>query len=384
MPRHDVRPAPSREAGGTGTEVDGGFTVFVALRDLRFAKGRFALMGAVVLLITLLVTMLSGLTEGLARDSGSAVANLPADRVVLSGDSFTTSRIDQRTLQGWRDVPGVRAEPLGIGMNRLGEGTPVALFGVDPGRGNAGGADAGGAGAGGAGAGGAVPPSGQVMLSRGLARETGLKPGATAEIAGRSFTVAGVGGEASYSHSPVAWLRMDDWKAADPQGSSVLLLHITGDPDLGAADRRLGTTTLTPGDAVSKIPSYSAENGSLQLMRGFLFVISALVIGAFFTVWTIQRRADVAVLKALGASTGYLLRDALAQAVLVLLAGAGLGGAIGAAAGLALGGAVPFVVSAATTAVPVGVMIVLGAAGAALAIRKITSVDPLTALGAAR
>ncbi|WP_338071280.1 FtsX-like permease family protein [Actinomadura bangladeshensis] len=349
--------------------MDGGFTVFVALRDLRFAKGRFALMGAVVLLITLLVTMLSGLTEGLARDSGSAIANLPADRVVLNGDSFTTSRIDQRTLQGWQDVPGVRAEPLGIGMNRLGEGTPVALFGVDVGLVDAG-RDA--------------PPPGQVTLSRDLARDTGLKPGDTAEIAGRSFTVAGVGGEASYSHSPVAWLRMDDWKAADPQGSSVLLLHITGDPDLGAADRRLGTTTLAPGDAVSKIPSYSAENGSLQLMRGFLFAISALVIGAFFTVWTIQRRADVAVLKALGASTGYLLRDALAQAVLVLLAGAGLGGAIGAAAGLALGGAVPFVVSAATTAAPVAVMIVLGAAGAALAIRKITSVDPLTALGAAR
>lgn len=358
------RPVPRGEAGGTGTELDGGFTVFVALRDLRFAKGRFALMGAVVLLITLLVTMLSGLTEGLARDSGSAIANLPADRVVLNGDSFTTSRIDQRTLQGWQDVPGVRAEPLGIGMNRLGEGTPVALFGVDAGK------DA--------------PPPGQVTLSRDLAEETGLKPGATAEIAGRSFTVAGVGGAASYSHNPVAWLRMDDWKAADPQGSSVLLLHVTGDPDLGAADRRLGTTALTPGDAVSKIPSYAAENGSLQLMRGFLFAISALVIGAFFTVWTIQRRGDVAVLKALGASTGYLLRDALAQAVLVLLAGAGLGGAIGAAAGLALGGAVPFVVSAGTTAFPVAAMIALGAAGAALAIRKITSVDPLTALGAAR
>ena len=37
-------------------------------------------------------------------------------------------------------------------------------------------------------------------------------------------------------------------------------------------------------------------------MRGFLFVISALVVGAFFTVWTIQRSGDIAVLKALGAS----------------------------------------------------------------------------------
>ncbi len=119
-------------------------------------------------------------------------------------------------------------------------------------------------------------------------------------------------------------------------------------------------------------------------MRGFLFAISALVIGAFFTVWTIQRRGDVAVLKALGASTRYLLRDALAQAVLVLLLGAGIGGALGAGMGAPAEGTVPFVLSATTTVLPVAVMILLGVTGAALAIRKITSVDPLIALGASR
>ncbi|WP_433229097.1 FtsX-like permease family protein [Actinomadura formosensis] len=349
------------------TTYPGENTVFVALRDLRFAKGRFALMGSVVLLITLLVTMLSGLTEGLARDSGSAVANLPADHIVFGGGeaSFANSRIEQNTLRGWQDVPGVRAEPLGISMGRLSygaSGTPVALFGAESG----------------------APAAGQIVLSSELAGATGLKPGAEVEISGRPFTVARTAGSASYSHSPVAWMPLGDWQAINRQPATVLLLHTTGDPDLRAGDARLGTTTVARQDARSAIPSYAAENGSLQLMRGFLFVISALVIGAFFTVWTIQRRGDVAVLKALGASTGYLLRDALAQAVLVLLAGAGLGGAIGAAGGLVIGDGVPFVVSAATTLVPVAVMILLGAAGAALAIRKITSVDPLTALGAAR
>lgn len=86
-----------------------------------------------------------------------------------------------------------------------------------------------------------------------------------------------------------------------------------------------GTKTFTKGDALTAIGSYRAENGSLQLMRGFLFVISALVTGAFFTVWTIQRAPDIAVLKALGASTPYLLRDALGQAVFLLAAGTLLG-----------------------------------------------------------
>ncbi|WP_339156743.1 FtsX-like permease family protein [Actinomadura luteofluorescens] len=351
--------------------------MFVALRDLRFAKGRFALMGSVVLLITLLVTMLSGLTAGLARDSASAIEDLPADHIVFGGEtSFAGSRIDRAAASGWQDVAGVKAEPLGVSMGRMSfgpsgdRGAPAALFGVAPGNR-------------------AHPPApGQIVLSAELADSTGLAAGDRVDVLGHGLTVAGTGGASSYSHAPVAWLGIDDWRALEPGGgdraATVLLLRETGHADLGAADRRLGTTTLAQGDAKSAIPSFSSENGSLQLMRGFLFAISALVIGAFFTVWTIQRRGDVAVLKALGASTGYLLRDALAQAVLVLLAGAGLGGAVGGLAGLAIGDGVPFVVSAATTVLPVAVMIALGAAGAALAIRKITSVDPLTALGAAR
>ncbi|SEQ95908.1 putative ABC transport system permease protein [Streptomyces radiopugnans] len=65
--------------------------------------------------------------------------------------------------------------------------------------------------------------------------------------------------------------------------------------------------------SLSAIGSYTSEDGSLQLMRGFLFALSAPVVGAFCTVWTIQRSGDVAVLKALGASTEGLLKDVLAR-----------------------------------------------------------------------
>ncbi|MFE2145280.1 ABC transporter permease, partial [Streptomyces sp. NPDC059456] len=58
--------------------------MFVAWRDLRFAKGRFALMGSVVLLITLLVGLLSGLTAGLARENISAVTGLPAGHLAFA------------------------------------------------------------------------------------------------------------------------------------------------------------------------------------------------------------------------------------------------------------------------------------------------------------
>ncbi|MFE3454189.1 ABC transporter permease [Nonomuraea sp. NPDC059194] len=356
--------------------------MFVALRDLRFAKGRFALMGTVVFLITLLVTMLSGLTAGLAQENISAVENLSADHIVFdSGEkpAFGDSRITDADWKDWQKVPGVTAERLGVSMSRIAYGddqsSGVALFGVKPG---------------GELAEGQKVDTGKVVLSAALATDSGLKAGDTVQISGKDFTVAGARGEASYSHIPVAWISIGDWEwMSQQQGgadtvATVLALRTSGDPDLAATDTKLGTTTVPLSDAPAAIGSFSSENGSLQLMRGFLFAISALVIGAFFTVWTIQRRGDVAVLKALGASSGYLLRDALAQAVIVLLLGAGVGGALGAALGALAEGTVPFVLSVATTVVPVAVMILLGAVGAALAIRKITSVDPLIALGASR
>jgi putative ABC transport system permease protein len=102
-------------------------------------------------------------------------------------------------------------------------------------------------------------------------------------------------------------------------------------------------------------------------------------------VWTVQRRPDIAVLKAVGASSGYLVRDALGQALILLLLGTFTGAAIGLLGGALLsGGGMPFTLGAATVAVPVLAMVLLGLLGAALAVRRITSVDPLTALGANR
>ncbi|OKI61941.1 ABC transporter permease [Streptomyces sp. MJM1172] len=370
--------------------------MFVAWRDLRFAKGRFALMGSVVLLITLLVGLLSGLTSGLARENVSAITGLPATHLAFAapaGDqkvSFTSSQVPESAWRAWRERPGVTsAEPLGIRTTNAvaGERTAaVSVFGVEP-------------------AGRLAPKrpapgtpgapglaQGSVVLTEKAAEELGgLAAGGKVRIGSLELTVAAVSGTAAYSHTPVVWTDLRDWQRIGNPGASpdtlatVIALDTTGTADLAAGDEAAATQALTVDEALGAIGSYQAENGSLQLMRGFLFAISALVIGAFFTVWTIQRSGDIAVLKALGASTPYLLRDALGQAVVMLAAGTGLGTALAAGFGaLISGGAVPFVLDAATVLLPAAIMIVLGALGAALSIRRITAVDPLTALGSAR
>ncbi|MGC0327569.1 putative ABC transport system permease protein [Streptomyces sp. SAI-170] len=362
--------------------------MFVAWRDLRFAKGRFALMGTVVVLITLLVGLLSGLTAGLGRQNVSAITGLPADRIAFQrvgggGElSYADSTVTERQWRHWSAAPGVTgAEPLGITTTKAtaaDRSAGVSAFGVRPGSRLA-------------------PDSDRlsdrtVVLSAPAADELGLRPGDSLTLAGRRLTVAAVRGDAYFSHTPVVWTTLATWRTvAPPAGpedgptATVIALNTTSGVDVAAVDRRAGTRTVPLGDSLSAIGSYASENGSLQLMRGFLFAISALVVGAFFTVWTIQRSADVAVLKALGAPTAHLLKDALGQAVVLLAGGTLAGTALAVALGaFVVGGAVPFVLSPGTVLIPAGVMIALGVVGAALSVRRITSVDPLTALGSAR
>ncbi|WP_434448829.1 ABC transporter permease [Lentzea sp. E54] len=359
--------------------------MFVAWRDLKFAKGRFVLMGTVIVLITLLVGLLSGLTAGLGRQNVSAITGLPADRIAFAAPSggqdlsYANSAVDETQWRRWAATPGVTsAEPLGITTTKAAAGdrsAGVSAFGVRPGS--------------------ALAPDGELgehsaVLSTTAAEDLGVLPGDSLTLAGQQLTVAAVAGDAFFSHTPVVWTSLEVWRKIAPAGgdspaATVIALSTTSALDVTATDQAVGTKTVSTDDSLSAIGSYTSENGSLQLMRGFLFAISALVIGAFFTVWTIQRSGDIAVLKALGATTTGLLKDALGQAVVLLAGGTLIGTGLAAALGAVISGsAVPFVLTPATMLVPAAVMILLGASGAALSVRRITSVDPLTALGGVR
>lgn len=356
--------------------------MFVALRDLRFARGRFLLIGSVVALITVLVGFLSGLTGGLATQNVSAVLGLPGDRIVFSapaagdgGPSFSDSSITEQQAAAWADTDGVTAaQPVGISQTR-GETdsarAAIAVFGVEPDF------DAT-----------APTKDGQISLSDPAADALDAGVGDDVTIAGSTFRVAEVGGDGWYSHTPVVQMTLDDWQrysaATGAPDAYATVLAVSGSPDWDAVDAEQATVSETPIGSLTALSAFRSEIGSLLLMVAMLFGISGLVIGAFFTVWTMQRKGDVAVLKALGASTRSLIRDSLGQALLVLVAGIGVGLGVVALLGTLAGGALPFMLNPLTTLLPGAIMVVLGLAGAAFALRSVTSADPLTALGSNR
>ena len=359
--------------------------MFVALRDLRHARGRFALMLVVITLITFLVTFLASLTAGLSRESTSAITRLPADHLAFAmpdpGDApeFTASTVTADQWKTWAAAPGVvHADPLGVATTRAESSTTtvaVTALGVEPGS--------------------ALLPAGSepladgtILLSAAAASDLSAGVGDPVRVGGQDFRVGAVlDVELSFAHTPVAWTTLDDWQAIGAPGAAgttatVVALTLDANAAIADTDAAAGTTTVTTNQARSAIGSFSSENGSLTLMQVFLMAISALVVGAFFTVWTISRAGDVAVLKALGAPTGYLLRDAIGQAAVVLVLGVGVGTVLAAAGAALLSGVVPVVVGAATTLVPAVLLVLMGLVGASLAILRITRVDPHAALAA--
>lgn len=349
--------------------------MFVALRDLRAARGRFLLITLVVTMVALLVSFLSGLTAGLAHQNISALERLAGGSVVFADTgadpSFDSSALTSEQVERWQRAGG-SVDPVGISRSQaVREGSApaqVAIFGVD---GKAFGNEV------------ATGP-GTVVLSQAAAEDLSAGAGDRVSIGGGIFTVAAVGDDDWYAHTPVVWTTLSDWQQLDPRGGAATILVASGVPDTGAVNSAAHTRTTSVDGALQAIGSYRAENGSLTLMTVMLFVISALVIGAFFTVWTIQRTADIATLKALGATTTALVRDALGQALIVLLFGVGVGVGVTALAGAFIGGTVPFVLSAATTVVPALALIGLGLLGAVFALRFLATTDPLTALNQSR
>lgn len=114
--------------------------MFVALRDLRAARGRFLLIGSVVTLVALLVSFLSGLTAGLAHQNISAVEAIRADAVVFADTgaqpSFDASALTGAQIDAWRQAAGPdgTVDPIGIshGQAAVAGRAPaqVALFGA--------------------------------------------------------------------------------------------------------------------------------------------------------------------------------------------------------------------------------------------------------------
>lgn len=379
--------------------------MFLAWRELVFARGRFGLMGGVVALVAVLGVMLSGLSSGLVNDGVSGLKKLPVTSFAFGENTsidsgFSRSVVDRDQLAHWSERDDVAdaalfGNQLVNGEGPEGEPVDLALFGVEPGSFVAPAADDVVDGA-------TLDADGGVVVSE-TVTDLGLGIGDTVTIErlDTELTITGIlDGQHTFGHVDVAYLPLDTWQEihagvtdgteARPEiydeATAIALTAASGtEIDAAAGDAAADTTTVTLTESFDGSPGYAAETLTLELIQVFLYAISALVVGAFFTVWTIQRKHEIAVARAMGASTAFLVRDTLGQAAIVLVGST----AVGVGAGVGLGAfltstPMPFELEAGPLALAAALMVGLGLLGAALSVGRIARVDPLTALGGQR
>ena len=374
--------------------------MFLALRDLAYARGRFLLMALVVSLIACLMVLLGGLSSGLIFGNISGLMSLPATHIAFEYDdkpTYTSSMVDREMWEGWAAQPGVRqALPVGSAVfyARSEQNLPLqlTLWGIE--------------------AGSFLEPEvvegeqlgeleNGVLISAVLAENEGLKIGETITL-DRVLTklkVIGITGGANIGHVPIVFAHLPKWQEATygPPGgprpgeklpdilfdfASVIALQMDDSVAINDVDIELGTSTLTREGSYFASVGYMEEIRTVQIIQIFLVLISAVVVGAFFIVWTIQRTQELGLVKALGASTWYLMKDSMAQAFILLV----IGTLIGLGVGSWLGNQVQtstlaFLLSAQDAVIMACLVIVSGLVGAALTVRIISSIDPIIALG---
>ncbi|WP_295628898.1 ABC transporter permease [uncultured Corynebacterium sp.] len=328
--------------------------MYQATRELRAAPGRTALITVTVGLIAVLVTFLSALAAGLSHRSTSALDELlgPDDAVMVT-DSGATSLAASRltTDQVSAAERSDAAEAWSVGRARVGD-EPVFVFPDS-----------------------SLAP-GEIRPSRAVADDLGDAGSTTLD--GHDVTIVGDAGDLWWEHQPVV-LAAPGLAEELAGAASAIVVDESGS---ATAPEVEGTVVMRGDERMDLSASNVGEQTSLGAMTALLYVISALVVGAFFMVWTVQRMRGVAVSSALGASRPTLVADSLGQAVIVLLVGVGAGVAITVAGGawLASSDVMPVVIDAGTTLWPGLLLGATGLIGAAVALVPVLRVEPREAL----
>ncbi|MGI9309312.1 MAG: ABC transporter permease [Gammaproteobacteria bacterium] len=376
--------------------------MFIAIRDLVYAKGRFLLMGVIVALVAFLTAVLTGLSSGLIKNNISGLMELDITHIAFEYNdhpNYRNSMVERSMWEVWQGQPGVRAvEPLGHTMfnARSIDDVPlndVVLWGIEAGSF-------------------LEPPVTEgeqlgrlkngVIISGLLAEKFDLGLGDII-ILDRVLTeleIVGITPEKNIGHVPIVYTPMRKWQEATygppggpPPGeklpdilfdfASVIMLQLDPEADIEQLDIDSGTITQ------AKVPAYAASSGykeevqTVQMIEGFLVLISSLVIGAFFVVWTIQRTQEIGLIKALGGSTWFVLKDALVQALILMITGTLTGTALGIWAGFRMKESLnmPMLLEPETLMGASLLLIIAGLAGAMVSVRIIGKIDPIIALG---
>jgi putative ABC transport system permease protein len=379
--------------------------LYLSFKEVWRNRGRFFLFSLVIALITLLVLFVAALGEGLAAANKEYFDKLNADLLVFQENtSYSTieSRLDYAVLKNVRRMPGV-ADVGAIAFSNTSiilpdgqESIDVSLIGIEAGKPGA-------------------PPvidgeeirtkrGKEVVLDAAIAQTAGLQVGdyITVESSQGSgeeqyrLKIIGITDNRQYFYQSSIFVSLQVWDQIRPQAAfpnagtqpvpNILAVQLDNPSDLSGMSAflqsRVDDIEVTDiQTAYQSFPGYSQQQGTVNAIKGFTFLIGVLVIGGFFQIQTLQKVPQIGMLKAIGTGNHTVAVAAVLQIFLVTIFGVIIGSLATFSLAFGLPAGIPILFQGTAVAVAIIALVLIGPIGGMVSVRMALKVEPLTALG---
>lgn len=353
--------------------------MFLAFKEIKREKTRYGLIILMIFLISYLIFMLSSLALGLADENTQAITSWKAQKVVLnknSNISMSQSILTKDDLKNAKvgkkeayvgltpfvakakNRPSLSAQFLGIQKNQFIYKNQDVIAGRK------------------------AKKSDEVTVDQGF-RVKGYKLGDKISLndSKKKYRIVGFLNNAKINIGPIVYGSMATWKKLKitiPNVKTSAIISQNPNYKFNHDDAKTyGIQTV-----INKLPGYTAQNMTFELMIGFLFVISLIIVAVFLYILTMQKLHNFAVMRAQGIPSKTLVGATISQSIILMAAGV-----IIALLGMwftavMLPAAVPMNFSPTIMIVGTVGMLLMGIIGSLIPVRSILKVDPAQAIGA--
>lgn len=341
-----------------------GLVMNLAWKEIKKNKVRFLILGSIIFLVSFLTFIISGLANGLSQDNAALIKDLPKGQIYMTEDAegaFNLSRIDSDLQQ---EVMGKEKEAVAfsIQMGFLNDqddkqqsvafvtSTESRLF--------------------------QNVHQGEVLLDSSL-QDKGIKVGDTLKNNqyNGEFIVKGFVEQKKYSHAPVAYISEEAYHEMYRVKDKQLIYVPNSEPK-----EFKGLQAYNNKEFLNTIPSYSAEQLSLNMIIWFLVVISGMLFAIFFYMMNVQKIGLYGILKAIGLKTSKLFKMIWTQMAIITMISLVISISLSQLFNVVAPKGMPFTLAIGTTTQLSIVFLIIGFIGATLSGLQIKKIEPLQAI----
>lgn len=290
--------------------------MFLALREIKKEKLRYGLIITMIVMITYLLFILLGLMNGLSNENTAALKSWDTRTVWLNKNA--NDRLSQSTLTSAQvpnydahhmaligDVPGQLKRTQGaahkqdvqlVGLKNKDFIAQKKIHLVS---------------------GHWLRNDHQLVLDESL-RQQGYHLGTKVSFNGnKQLKVVGFARDAKLNIAPIAYTTLSEWQKlhGGPIVASGLVSNRVNHHHYAGMHR------YSIVQFINKLPGYTAQNTTFEMMIGFLLIISLIVIAVFLYILTMQKTKQYALLRAQGIPSEKLIGATIAQSLILIISG---------------------------------------------------------------